>query len=356
MSTDKAVILEYVWLSANQSLRSKCRTVYPNSNNEVDIKDWNYDGSSTNQAPGNNSEVLLKPCAVFKDPFRGSPHKLVLCTGIDTLGNPVPGYNRHYAQKIFKNRMHEEPWYGIEQEYTLFEKDGKTPIGWPKNGYPAPQGPYYCAVGTGNVKGREVAEEHYMKCLEAGIKVSGINAEVMLGQWEYQVGPCPGLSAGDELWMSRYIMERVCEKHDILVSFDPKPIPGDWNGAGCHTNFSTKTMRENGSEKYILELMESLREKHNEHINIYGEGNDRRLTGTHETASINNFSHGVADRGASIRIPRELHECNYESGYIEDRRPASNMDPYLVTAKIAETCIPATPQVDLFELQRYVYQ
>ena len=161
----------------------------------------------------------------------------------------------------------------------------------------------------------------------------------MLSQWEYQVGPCEGLTAGDELWVSRYIMERICEEKNVVVSWDPKPIEGDWNGAGCHTNFSTKTMRDNGSEEYVMNLMEKFKEKHMEHINVYGEGNSRRLTGNHETSAITDFSYGVANRGCSIRIPRDLHNNNYKSGYIEDRRPASNMDPYLVTAKIAETCI-----------------
>lgn len=332
-------ILEYIWLAGDQTIRSKCKTVYKTPESISEISNWNYDGSSTGQAPGNNSEVIVVPIAMFNDPFRGAPHKLVLCKGEDVNGIAVKGSNRHYAEDMFKNRMHEVPWYGIEQEYTLFESDGKTPLGWPKNGFPAPQGPYYCAVGTGNVKGREVVEEHYQKCLEAGIRVSGTNAEVMLGQWEYQVGPCEGLTSGDEVWMSRYIMLRVCEKHNVVVSFHPKPMSGDWNGAGCHTNFSTKTMRENGSEEYVISLLDKLGEKHDEHIKIYGDDNDKRLTGLHETAPITKFSYGVANRGCSIRIPRDLHECNYTSGYIEDRRPASNMDPYLVTAKIAETCI-----------------
>tara|TARA_A100001015_G_C15039728_1_gene738844 strand:+ start:968 stop:2038 length:1071 start_codon:yes stop_codon:yes gene_type:complete len=345
---NKTILLEYVWLAGDQSLRSKTRTYYKKVKTVNDLPAWNYDGSSCGQAPGNDSEIVLVPCALFNDPFRknlpeNTVSYLVLCKSEKVDKTPALGCNREYAEKIFKNRMHEMPWYGIEQEYTLFEKDGVTPLGWPKHdgklGYPAPQGPYYCAAGTNNIIGREIVEEHYMKCLEAGIRVSGINAEVMLGQWEYQVGPCEGLSAGDELWMSRYIMERVCEKHNIVVNWDPKPMPGDWNGAGCHTNFSTKKMRENCSKDYVMSLMERFCEKHMEHIKVYGEGNERRLTGHHETSPITEFSFGVANRGCSIRIPRDLHECDYKSGYIEDRRPASNMDPYLVTAKIAETCI-----------------
>ena len=339
-------LVEYVWLAADQSMRSKTRVIYENVKTLSDIPSWNYDGSSCGQAPGEDSEILLIPCAMFNDPFRANNMTksfLVLCKSVTPEKVPAIGCNRNYAEKIFESRMHEEPWYGIEQEYTLFKSDGVTPLGWPNNngklGYPAPQGPYYCAAGTNNIIGREVVEEHLSKCLIAGIKMSGINAEVMLGQWEYQVGPCKGLNSGDHLWMSRYIMERVCEKHNVVVNWDPKPIEGDWNGAGCHTNFSTKTMRENGSKEYVMDLMNRFKEKHNEHITLYGDGNERRLTGHHETSAITDFSYGVADRGCSIRIPRDLHECDYKSVYIEDRRPASNMDPYLVTAKIAQTCI-----------------
>ena len=341
---NRTFLLEYVWLAADQSMRSKCRTYYGKVESVKDVPRWNYDGSSCGQAPGVDSEVVLVPCALFNNPLRKNipgncVSLLVMCKGETVNGESVKGYNRTYAENVLKNRMHEQPWYGIEQEYTLFEKDGKTPLGWPVNGFPAPQGPYYCAAGTNNIVGREVVEEHYMACLEAGIRVSGINAEVMLGQWEYQVGPCDGLSAGDELWMSRYLMYRICEKHDVVVSFDPKPMEGDWNGAGCHTNYSTKTMRKNGSKEYVLGIIERLKEKHMEHIAVYGDGNDRRLTGHHETSPITEFSSGVANRGCSIRIPRDLDNCDYKSGYIEDRRPASNMDPYLVVGKIAETTI-----------------
>ena len=335
----KYVIAEYIWLAGDQSIRSKSRTLYPNKNGDIEIKDWNYDGSSTGQAPGSASEIILKPSAIYNDPFRGGNHKLILCDGEKPDGSKVVGYNRREANQIFEEGKDAEIWFGIEQEYTLFHNDNKTPYGWPKNGYPGEQGPYYCAVGTGNIKGREIMEEHYQKCMEAGLRISGTNAEVMLGQWEYQVGPCEGISSGDELWLSRYIMERICEEKDIIVSWDPKPMEGAWNGAGCHTNFSTKSMREDSNEEIYLKIINKLKEKHIEHINVYGEGNNRRLTGKHETARIDQFSFGVGNRGASIRIPSEVHKNNYKSGYLEDRRPASNMDPYLVTAKIAKTIL-----------------
>ncbi|CAN0276211.1 unnamed protein product, partial [Ectocarpus fasciculatus] len=218
------------------------------------------------------------------------------------------------------------PWFGIEQEYTLFEADGVTPFGWPKSGYPGPQGPYYCSIGYENAFGRHIMEAHYKACLFAGVNISGTNGEVMPGQWEYQVGPCVGIASGDELWISRYLLQRVCEQFGVIVSLDPKPIPGDWNGAGCHTNYSTKPMREEGGYKDIIAAIEKLGEKHDEHIAAYGEGNERRLTGKHETASMDKFSYGVANRGASIRIGRDVEK--EQKGYFEDRRPSSNMDPY----------------------------
>lgn len=269
--------------------------------------------------------------------------------------------NRAIALEIFNNPSVKEqkPWYGLEQEYTLFEADGMTPLGWPKNGYPAPQGPYYCSAGADNAFGRDIADAHLKACLNAGLTISGTNAEVMPGQWEYQVGPCEGIESGDQLWVSRYIMQRVCERYNVIVSFAPKPITkGDWNGAGCHTNFSTLAMRDpntvyeytgtfgpyaektvRGGFAKIIEGVERLGApgKPMEHISVYGPGNQIRLTGKHETARWDQFSYGVANRGASIRIPREAEFNGY--GYFEDRRPAANMDPYLVTSKIAQTVI-----------------
>jgi len=326
---------EYIWIDGTgENVRSKTKTLDKAVSSPSELPLWNFDGSSTGQAPGNDSEVVLKPQAIFKDPFRGGDNILVLADCYTPAGDPIPSNTRYHAAQVMEKVKDQLPWFGLEQEYTLFSKT-KWPLGWPQNGFPGPQGPYYCGAGYDKVFGRELVEAHYRACLYAGVNISGVNAEVMPGQWEFQVGPSVGIEAGDQLWLARYLMERISEELAVVVSFDPKPIEGDWNGAGCHTNFSTDAMRKPGGWAIIQEAMEKLKDKHLEHIAVYGKGNERRLTGKHETAPITQFSWGVANRGCSIRIPRATEAQGY--GYLEDRRPASNIDPYLVTAKLVET-------------------
>ena len=262
-----------------------------------------------------------------------------MCECVDPAGTALPSNTRNAAAAIFDDPAvaAEEPWFGIEQEYALLDKDTGWPLGWPQKGFPGPQGPYYCSAGADKVVGRTIVDAHYRACLYAGIKVSGINGEVMPAQWEYQVGPCTGIDSGDQLWVSRYILDRIGELAGVVITLDPKPMPGDWNGSGCHTNYSTKTMRADGGYEAIKEACGELEKRHAEHIALYGEGNERRLTGEHETASIEAFSWGVANRGCSVRVGRDTEREG--KGYMEDRRPASNMDPYVVTSKIAKTTI-----------------
>jgi len=334
---------EYVWRGganhqyfSDVDLRSKAMVLSKPPKDISELKVWNYDGSSTNQAPGNDSEVLLDPVAIFRDPFRRGNHILVLAACRKASGGPAIDSYFECAQTMKAGAKH-GPWFGIEQEYTLFQPNERIPLGFPEQGLPKPQGPYYCGTGAGVAVGRQIADEHAEACLYAGITISGINGEVMPGQWEYQVGPCEGIDSGNHLWMSRYILQRICERHNVAVTFDPKPQEGDWNGTGCHTNYSTAEMRAPGGIKAIHVAIDKLGKKHKEHIDAYGEGNERRLTGNHETASINKFSFGVADRGASIRIPRQ---CDIDKcGYLEDRRPASNMDPYVVTNLLVKTTL-----------------
>jgi glutamine synthetase len=331
-------VYEYIWLDNNKNFRSKTKV----STKKYDLKTiplWNYDGSSTNQAPGSDSEVYIKPVAIYVDPFRKKLNSfLVLCDTWLPDGNPHPDNTREKAVKVFDNEkvIQEEPMFGIEQEFFFIDKNTKLPLGFPNDGYPEPQGQYYCSVGAGNCYGRTVAEEVLENAIFCNLNITGLNFEVAPGQCEFQLCDV-GIKASDDLVLLRYLMVRTAENYNVQIELHPKPVKGDWNGSGCHTNYSTKSMREDGGMAVIMEAIEKLGEKHQEHIEVYGIDNDQRLTGLHETASINDFSYGVANRGCSIRIPRFTNRDG--KGYLEDRRPASNMDPYLVTSKIVETTV-----------------
>ncbi|KAG9509830.1 DNA polymerase alpha catalytic subunit [Fragariocoptes setiger] len=331
-SDNETVTLDYVWIDGTRErLRSKHRAVSKDPKSITDCPVWNFDGSSTGQAHEGNTDVYLKPVAFYSNPFRGSRDKLVLCETMMFDGTIIPTNTRNSANKVMQRAAEQDPWFGIEQEYSLMDMKTNRPLGWPPGGSPGAQGPFYCGAEPGKVFGRWLVEAHYEACLNAGIKICGGNAEVMPSQWEWQVGPCAGISAGDELWISRYIMYRVAEIFNVGVSFDPKIMTGDWNGAGAHTNVSTKATRAKGSGlKAINEAIEKLSTRQAEHIKAYdprgGEDNARRLTGRHETASIDKFSWGVAKRNVSIRIPAQVNVDG--CGYFEDRRPSSNCDPY----------------------------
>ena len=327
---------EYIWLDGQKptaSLRSKTKILDHEVKALYDLPDWGFDGSSTQQAEGHASDCQLKPVFFCPDPLRGENHILVLCEVLTADGLIHPSNTRARLRSVSERTQGQEPWFGIEQEYTLF-KDGK-PLGFPTNGFPGPQGPYYCGVGAENIYGRDLVEAHLKACLRAGLQIAGINAEVMPGQWEFQVGPLGPLAVADQLWIARWLLARIGEKFEISVSIYPKPVLGDWNGAGAHTNFSTRAMREPGGITAVTIACEKLKLKHVEHIEVYGADNHKRLTGKHETAPITEFRYGVSDRGASIRIP--MATVNSGAGYLEDRRPAANMDPYLVVGRILET-------------------
>jgi len=337
------VLATYIWVDGTgEGIRAKTKALDCKPTKLEDLPKWNYDGSSCYQADGINSDIYLTPVKYYPCPFRLGNNMLVLCEAYKYNGEAtVMTAKRKACKEVMEVAKSVEPWFGIEQEYTLLDQD-KHPFGWPKNGFPGPQGPYYCGVGAGKVYGRDIVEAHIRCCLYAGIKIAGTNAEVMPGQWEFQVGPCEGISMGDDLWMARYLLERVAEEFGVVVTLDPKPMDGDWNGAGAHCNFSTKAMREAGGMEHIEAAIEKLRTRHSRHIIEYdpneGKDNKRRLTGKHETSSIDDFSAGVANRGASIRIPREVAAQGY--GYLEDRRPSSNCDPYSVTKLLVQTtCI-----------------
>lgn len=336
------VKLEYVWLdgySPEPNLRSKVKVIdspkHMVGGKELygmtlqDCPVWSFDGSSTQQAEGNFSDCILQPVRLYNNPLnKGTLQSfLVLCEVLYPDGTPHSSNTR--ADVGFEE---EDLWFGFEQEYTIM-KDGR-PLGFPNNGYPAPQGKYYCGVGNTLVQGRDFVDQHMENCIMAGIDITGTNAEVLMGQWEYQVFSKGKLKAGDDLWISRYILEQMSEDYGYKIEFHPKPVVGDWNGSGLHCNFSNHKMRETGGEEYFYVLFHRLQDRHRLHIENYGSDNNLRLTGRHETQSIDTFSWGVSDRGSSIRVP--LQTSKEWKGYVEDRRPASNADPYKIVRVISE--------------------
>jgi glutamine synthetase len=294
------------------------------------LPEWGFDGSSTKQAEGHTSDCILKPVRIYPDPDRDNTF-LALCE----VYNPDHTPHETNTRALIDQPGQKDFWFGFEQEYVLMTNDNK-PVGFPSGGFPEPQGPYYCALGYHNVAGREIIEEHMEACIAAGIGITGTNAEVMLGQWEFQIFGKGAKRACDDLLISRFLLYRISEKYGVIVELDPKPIKGDWNGSGMHSNFSTSHTRDEGGKEYINSLAAGFGDYHKEHLMEYGAHNEERLTGEHETASMDKFSYGASDRGASIRIPIYTIEHDWK-GYLEDRRPASNADPYRVANRIMKT-------------------
>jgi len=331
MSKDK---LEYIWLDGykpTQSLRSKTKIIKNFDGTLDSCPMWCFDGSSTEQAPGGSSDCLLKPVAIFKDPARKDAY-LVMTEVLSPDGSPHPSNGRATIEDD-----DDDFWFGFEQEYFLWNPAFNKPLGFPELGDPSPQGPYYCSVGATNAFGRHIVEEHLDYCIEAGINIEGINAEVAPGQWEFQIFAKGAKEAGDQVWIARYLMERTAEKYGVAINWHCKPLGDtDWNGSGMHANFSNSTLRECGSKETYETICEAFAPYVKEHIAVYGADNHLRLTGKHETQSIDKFSFGVSDRGASIRIPIATVENGWK-GWLEDRRPNSAADPYKVAARIIQT-------------------
>ncbi|GLV31934.1 Glutamine synthetase 1 [Carabus blaptoides fortunei] len=331
---------KYIWIDGTgENVRSKTRTLEFVPKSVKDLPNWMYDGSSTYQAHQENSDTYLCPRAMYEDPIRRGNNKLVLCDTYTFEHKPTASNNRASCQDAMDKVMDQDPWFGIEQEYTMLDSDMR-PLGWPSFGFPGPQGPFYCGVGADKVIAREIVEAHYRACLYAGIQLGGTNAEVMPSQWEYQVGPGKGMKCADDLWMSRFLLHRIAEEFGVIITFDPKPMEG-WNGAGAHCNFSTNDMRADNGIKAIEDAICKLSKRHKEHIVRYdpkgGKDNIRRLSGKFETSSIEEFSSGVASRAVSVRIPRGVADA--QKGFLEDRRPASNCDPYAVCEMLIRTCL-----------------
>ena len=329
-----AAKLEYIWLDGykpTQSLRSKTKIVKDFTGKLEDAPFWSFDGSSTEQAPGGSSDCVLKPVFICPDPQRKDGY-LVMCEVLDSKGQPHESNGRAHIEDDDNDF-----WFGFEQEYFLWDPKTNKPLGFPEGGYPGPQGPYYCSVGANNAFGRDIIEEHLDVCLEAGLNVEGINAEVAAGQWEFQIFAKGAKEAGDQIWVARYLLERIGESYGVAINWHCKPLGTlDWNGSGMHANFSNSLLRNAASKEKFTAVCEAFRPAVAECVAVYGADNHLRLTGKHETASINDFSYGVSDRGASIRIPLYTVDHNW-SGYLEDRRPNSAADPYKVAAVIIKT-------------------
>lgn len=330
------VKLEYIWLDGyypTQNMRSKTK-VEEHENFKgtlAEIGNWSFDGSSTKQAEGGSSDCLLVPVAIYPDPARENAW-LVMSEVMNADGTPHVSNGRATIED-----EDDDFWFGFEQEYFIMDTKTRLPIGFPVNGYPAPQGMYYCSVGGRNTHGRKLVEEHANLCIKAGLNFEGINEEVACGQWEFQLFAKGAKKAGDEIWIARYLLDRLTESYGWYIEYHPKPLGDtDWNGSGMHANFSNTTLRTCGSKEVYEKICEAFRPVVKEHIAVYGEFNEQRLTGKHETASINDFSYGVSNRGASIRIPLITVNKGWK-GWLEDRRPASNGDPYKIAARIIKT-------------------
>ena len=320
-------IAEYIWLDVDNKFCSKIKVI-----KDIDeITEWNYDGSSTGQATTTSSEIILKPVKTFTNPFLDG--YLVICATYDINDNPLPNNHFHKAKEIFDKNLNEKPWFGLEQEYFFCKNNGflghNDPLGYIQNRY-------YCSPINQDQLGVDISTKHLEYCIKTGINISGINAEVVSGQWEFQIGPCEGIDAGNHMMCARYLLERIAIKENIYIDYKPKPIH-NMNGSGCHINFSTQKMREDNGLDIIMNAIKKLENNHSYHMENYGKDNNKRMTGHHETASYNVFSWGVGTRNTSIRIGNDTFKN--KKGYFEDRRPASNIDPYLTTSIIFNTCI-----------------
>ena len=246
--------LEYIWLDGyepTQNMRSKTMVRENFSGKVEDCPMWSFDGSSTKQAEGGDSDCLLKPVSIFPDPQRINGF-LVMCEVMNADGTPHASNGRATIEED-----DDDFWFGYEQEYFIMDVDTQLPLGFPVGGYPGPQGLYYCSVGGKNTHGRDLVEAHADMCIEAGINFEGINQEVACGQWEFQIFAKGAKQAGDELWVARYLLDRLTENYGYYIEYHPKPIKGDWNGSGMHVNFSDGTMRDEGGESLFTKICEA---------------------------------------------------------------------------------------------------
>jgi glutamine synthetase len=326
-------IVEYIWLDSDYNFRSKTRILSRKLVVDIcQIPEWNYDGSSTNQASTEKSEIVLKPVFLCNDPFRYNNHKIVYCGTYDLSGVPLSNNHFDRADDVFHfiNTCHYRPWFGMEQEFVILDESTGLPINYDEND----DSKHYCSIDNYSKRERDIMEDFMKRAMHSELNICGINAEVSPGQWEFQIGPCEGITIGHHVMMARYILSRVAHRFSCRIDYSPKPLGENKNGSGCHVNYST-TFTRLGDEKrsgldFIYKYIESLSKVHSEMIKCYGDENEKRLSGNCETAHYNEFTHSVGGRNTSIRIANNvfIKKC----GYFEDRRPAANCDPYLVSS------------------------
>ena len=378
--TMRTAKLEYIWLDGHGTKNIRTKTKYmplrlgnaenPMSQEQIflQIPEWAFDGSSTKQADTENSDCVLKPVRLLANPLSQDQNfvsYIVMCEVYNSDGTPHET-NSRYKLREFVDNFSPQDWskiglvVAVEQEYLIMDPRTNWPSTWdydydtekgkkPKE----PQGRYYCGVGSDLVEHRTIADAHASTCAKMGINIVGTNAEVMKSQWEYQLGPAHPVTAADQLWLSRYILHKLGESNGFYINLEPKPISGQWNGSGAHINFSTKTLREEGGRDYIDSMCEALKDSHKEHMKVYGENNKKRLSGKYETAHHDDFTWGERDRTVSIRIPHTTSKDGV--GYLEDRRPGANMDPYEAYLALSKTVsdfeLSSDKKVDEEELQ-----
>eukprot|EP00891_Asterochloris_glomerata_P004849 jgi/Astpho2/4849/Aster-05785 len=342
------VFAEVIWVGCELELHSMTRVLPCMPSGVQELPTWSFDGSQTGQAPEHCSVVYLKPRSIHPDPFRSGQHILVLC---DTFTPPqieqdgAPGQavphssnNRAPCEKVMEAAAGSDPQFSVEQQFTLLDPASNWPLGWPEGRAPDPSITSYCGAGTGHVAGRNLMEEHMAACLQAQISISGSNAGAVPGQWSYSLGPCPGIQLGDQLWLSRYLLMRCAERQGVIASLDPMPVPGNWSGCGAAIHYSTRETRQPGKGWYAIQQhVMRLGAVHMQHMMVYGQGNIKRLLSPDAGRQHLAFTWGLEQKSASVCIPHSV--LLQQQGHLEDRRPASNMDPYLVTMMLVCTTL-----------------
>jgi glutamine synthetase len=327
-SYQNCCVAEYVWLDGKGQTRSKCKTMDKTPSGCDDCTIWTFNGACTDQAEAVSSDVYLVPRKVFTDPIRGAPHVLVVCECITQAMEPAKGNFRAECAEVMEKFANSDPWFGLEQEYVLMDDQG-TPL-------TVAAGDNYCGRGALSLPKymREIMGDHYAQCLSAGIKISGMNCESGRAQAEFQIGPCKGLNAGDHMIAARHTLHKCANRYRCAVSF--KGYHSDIEvPSGMHVNFSSRETRGDGGLIIIEKVCRALGRRMKEAIGVYGGENAERLCGKKDTSEMNSFSFAIADRTASIRIPRSVGIV--AKGYLEDRRPSANSDPYRVTAFVMKT-------------------